>query len=416
MSTSAIKTQKSLLIESGPGIRSGLNDLKKNLNSKTITAGVIAAIFGCSGPALVTIKSATDAGYTEPQIVSWLFGIYVFGGLISLLMALKYKMPITGAFSIPGASMLGAALVGFSFNEAAGAFIMAGVIVLLIGLSGLMGKIMKWLPLPIVMGMIGGAMIRFGTNIVNSAVETPIIGIATIIGFLFVPKIIKNFPPVLAALICGLIASVATRTANLETLDFVYIAPQFIVPSFNVSTILSVSVPLAALVIGAENAQAIGVLYAQGYKPPVNAMTIVSGIGGITSGLFGAHNANIAGPMTAICSSGEVGGKDGRYAASVLNGLLFAGFGLIASIAITFVTALPSTLINILAGVAMINVLINAFKEGFKSNKFKMGAFTALVIGMSGITILKVGSAFWALLGGVVISLITERKDFDEEA
>lgn len=410
-----VKEKRTFSIESGPGFRTSLSDLKGSLNSKTITAGVIAAIFGCSGPALVTIKSATDAGYTQPQIVSWLFGIYVFGGLISLIMALKYKMPITGAYSIPGASMLGVALVGFSFNEAAGAFIMAGIIVLLIGISGLMGKVMKWLPLPIVMGMIGGAMIRFGVNIVNSAVQTPIIGIATITGFLLVPKVIKKFPPVLAALIFGLVTAIITGAVNLSTLDFSYIPPQLVAPKFNVNTILSVSVPLAALVIGAENAQAIGVLYAQGYKPPVNAMTVISGIGGIAAGLFGAHNANIAGPMTAICSSEEVGDKETRYASSFVNGILFASFGLIASIAIIFVTALPSTLINILAGIAMINVLINAFKEGFSSNKFKMGAFTALIIGMSGITILKIGSPFWALLGGVVVSLIVEKKDFDEQ-
>lgn len=414
MAISEPEIKKSALIENGPGIKSSLKDLKGNLNSKTISAAVIAAIFGTTGPALVTIKSATDAGYTEPQIVSWLFGIYVFGGLISILMALKYKMPIVGAYSIPGASMLGVALVGFTFNEAAGAFIMAGLLVLLLGLSGLMGKVMRWLPLPIVMGMIGGVMIRFGIGIVNSAVETPIIGIVTLVGFLVVPKYIKKMPPVLSALVLGLAAAIATGSVNLETLEFTYIPPQLVIPSFNVATILSVSVPLAALVIGAENAQAIGVLYAQKYKAPVNAMTIISGIGGIAAGLFGAHNANVAGPMTAICSSDEAGEKDSRYAAAVLNGVLFAAFGLLASVAIVFVTALPSTLINILAGVAMINVLIRAFKDGFSSNKFTMGAFAALIIGMSGITILKIGSAFWALLGGVIVSLIVERKDFDE--
>ena len=36
--------------------------------------------------------------------------------------------------------------------------------------------------------------------------------------------------------------------------------------------------------------------------------------------LVGAHNANIAGPMTAICSSSEAGPKEGRYVASVVNG------------------------------------------------------------------------------------------------
>ncbi len=409
------ETKKFSVIEKGPGIKAGLKNLKSHLNGKTITAGIIAAIFGTTGPALVTIKAATDAGYTHPQMVSWLFGIYVFGGLVSLIMALKYKMPIVGAFSISGASMLGTALVGFTFNEASGAFIIAGVLVLILGLSGLVGKVMRWIPLPIVMGMIGGVMIKFGINIVNSVAAAPIVGAASLIGFLFVPKLIKKFPPVVAALIFGLVTAVITKQINLGTMEFSYIAPQLVKPSFNISTILSISIPLAVLIIGAESAQAVGVLYAQGYNPPVNAMTITSGIGSIIAGLFGAHGTNIAGPMTAICSSEEAGKKEDRYAASIVDGTLFIIFGLISSIAIAFITLFPSELINILAGLAMINVLINAFKEGFSSNKFKMGAFTALIIAMSNITILKIGSAFWALLGGILVSLITEKKDFNKQ-
>jgi len=40
------------------------------LNQKTITAGVISTIFGCTGPALIVIDSATKAGYNQNQIIS----------------------------------------------------------------------------------------------------------------------------------------------------------------------------------------------------------------------------------------------------------------------------------------------------------------------------------------------------------
>jgi dolichol-phosphate mannosyltransferase len=190
---------------------------------------------------------------------------------------------------------------------------------------------------------------------------------------------------VLGALILGIIALIATKGLAIESTSFAYIPPRIIVPHFNVATILTVSIPLAALIIGAENAQAIGVLYTQGYKPPINAMTVISGFGGIAAGLVGAHNANIAGPMTAICSSEEAGeNKEGRYAAGIINGIFFGLFGIFASFAIAFVKIIPSQLINVLAGLAMINVLINSFRDGFQTGKCKMGAFTALVIGASG--------------------------------
>lgn len=407
---------KKSIIEKGPGFSSGLKDLKKNLNSKTITAGFVAAVFGCTGPALVVINASTKAGYTTEQTISWLFGIYFFGGLISFIMSLYYKMPIVGAYSIPGASMLATSLVGFSFNEAGGAFIMAGVIVLLLGVTGLIGKVMKFLPLPIVMGMIAGVMLRFGTNIVNSTMTLPIICGSAILGFFLVRKLSKKFSPILGALLLGVIAMVATGGFNSGSFELRYVAPQIVVPVFNVASILSVSIPLAALVVGAENAQAIGVLKGQGYDVPTNAMTVISGFGGIFSGLVGAHNANIAGPMTAICSSSEAGeDKSGRFAAAFANGIFFMSFGLVASYAMGFIKGIPLPLVNVLAGLAMINVLIDAFKDGFGTGNFRLGSFFAFIVGASGVTVLNIGSAFWALVVGVVVALISEKQDFDKK-
>src|SRR5680860_321968 len=406
--------QKSQLFEKGPGFTSGIRDLPKHLNSKTMTAGIVAAVFGCTGPALIVLSAATKGNLTSAQAISWLFAIYFFGGVISLGLALYYKQPINGAYSIPAAVMLIGALSTFTINEAVGAYLVAGILVLALGLSGLVGKLMRWLPLPIVMAMIAGAMIRFGTGIITSANKAPVIGVAALVGFLVLPRLTKKIPPVLGALILGIIAAASVGGLDFSGVSYKFVAPQIFVPAFNINAFFSISIPLAALVIGAENAQAIGVLMGQGYKPPINAMTIISGIGGIATSLFGGHNANIAGPMTAICSSEEAGDKkEGRYAATVVNGIIFGAFGLLASIAVAFVTGLPRDLISIVAGLAMVGVLIGAFDEAFSTKKFKIGAFFALIIAMSGITILKISSPFWALLGGVVVSFLVESKDFN---
>ena len=47
----------SYLIEKAPGFKSGLADFGKYTNAKTVTAGLVAAIFGCTGPALITITA-----------------------------------------------------------------------------------------------------------------------------------------------------------------------------------------------------------------------------------------------------------------------------------------------------------------------------------------------------------------------
>jgi benzoate membrane transport protein len=97
----------------------------------------------------------------------------------------------------------------------------------------------------------------------------------------------------------------------------------------------------------------------------------------------------------------------------VVNGILFSSFGMLAGIVVPFVTALPSVLVSTVAGLAMISVLVNSLQTAFSDNKFQIGAFFALVIGMSGVSFFNISSPFWALVGGVIVSLIIEHDHFN---
>lgn len=399
-------------IEPGPGFGAGIGGFGSAFGIKTASAGIVAAIFGCSGPALIVIGGAQDGNLSDGQTVAWLLAIYGLGGAISLIMGLYYKMPITGAYSIPGAALVAGALATFPFEQAVGAFFMAGAIVFFLGVSGAIGKVMRWLPMPIVMAMIAGALIRFGIGAVTSVQDLPVVvGLATLAFFLSM-RFLTSVPPVLSALVVGLATALLTGSFGGGDAPIAFVAPEFTAPVFTLDAFLAIAVPLAVLVIGAENAQAIGVLYAEGYRAPVNAMTILSGVGGMLAGLMGGHNANIAGPMTAICSSDQAGeDRGGRYAATVFNGVLFAVFGIFAGIAVPLIMALPGALIGAVAGLAMITVLLSAFQAAFdKSRGHQIGAFVALIVAMSNVSFLNISAPFWALLAGAIISLLLETR------
>ncbi|WP_221930871.1 benzoate/H(+) symporter BenE family transporter [Telmatospirillum sp. J64-1] len=405
-------TGKAGIFEAGAGFMNGLRGFPKHVSLKSVSAAAVAAIFGCTGPALIIIGAAEAGGLSSAQTVSWLFAVYFLGGLISLILATYYMQPIVGAYSIPGAAIMLTALQTFDFSQAIGAFIMAGVLVLLLGVSGLIGKVMRWLPMPIIMAMIAGALIRFGTGTVSAAGTAPLLVGAAVAAFFVTMRFSKTIPPVLAALVVGIVVAAATGSFQVANVPVDFVLPTFTPPTFSLDVFLAVSIPLAILVIGAENAQATGVLMAEGYRPPVNSMTVISGIGGILAGFLGGHNANIAGPMTAICSSEQAGEeKKGRYTAAMVNGVLFGSFGIFAGIAVPFVLALPRPLIATVAGLAMIGVLVAAFQQAFtKSQGHQIGAFVALVVAMSDVRLLSISSPFWALVFGVLVSMIIERK------
>ncbi|MFB4165488.1 benzoate/H(+) symporter BenE family transporter [Alteribacillus sp. JSM 102045] len=385
----------------------------KSMNVNTISAGVLAAIFGCTGPALIVMGGAQNGGLTEVQTISWLFAIYFFGGLLGIILSIRYRQPIAGAYTIPGAVLVAGALSNYSLNEAAGAYLVTGLIVFVLGISGLISKVMNWIPVPIVMAMIAGAMISFGTDMILSIEEAPLIAGSAILVYLLSSVLIKKLPPILPAFMVAAILAVSMNQFVMGDMEPSFIVPQLVLPVFSLDAIISISIPLAILVIGAENAQATGVLITQGYKPPVTAMTLLSGIGGMITSFFGGHNANVAGPMTAICASEEAGrDKQARYSSVFVNGVIFAAFGLFAGIAVPFVTAMPGVLIGTIAGLAMIGVLLNSLQSAFSKTKFQIGSFFALIIGISEINFLDISSPFWAIIGGVIVSLIMERKDF----
>lgn len=396
-------------------IFSGLKNLPMVLNVRTISSGIVAAVFGCTGPALIIIGGASAGGLTNAQTISWLFAVYFFGGILGVLLSLKYRQPIAGAYTIAGTVLVAGSLTQFTLNEAVGAYIVSGILVFILGAARIIEKILQRIPVPIVMGMIVGVMIKFSIDMIVSIKVSPLLAGSAMVVYLMSMRLFRRFPPVLSALVVSILIAYFTNQLHFQNITGSFIAPELVMPSFNIEAIVSISIPLAVIVICTENAQAAGVLVAEKYNPPISSMAIFSGLGSLVAAFFGGHSVNIAGPMTAICASKDSGRKDERYGAVFVNGVLFSSFGIFASIVVPFVIAIPAVIVSVIAGLAMIGVLLNSLKIAFSDSKFQLGAFFALVIGMSGINLFNISSPFWAIIGSVLVSLIIERDHFKKD-
>ncbi len=80
---------------------------------------------------------------------------------------------------------------------------------------------------------------------------------------------------------------------------------------------------------------------------------------------------------------------------------------------VALIEATPRYFIAIIAGLALLRVLSSAFAVAFAQGKHAMGALFAFLIAASGIEILGIGASFWALVIGILLSLIFETSDFD---
>lgn len=400
------------VIERGPGFASGIRDLFPRMSVANVGAGLIAAIFGTTGPALILLDGAASGGLSSGQTVAWVSAVYILGGLISFVMGLYYKQPIVGAWSIPAAALVVSNLESYSLGEMMGAYFLASLLVLVLGLTGWMRKVVRWIPMPILMAMIGGVLVGYAVNAIEAAGSAPVIVGSAAVGYFLLARFITAIPGVVGALVFGVVAVVVTQSWESAPEGIGWTSPELTAPEFNWLVILGVGIPLA-LVIQAENTQSMGVLIAEGYRAPVNAITAISGLVSVFAAPFGGHNASIAGPMTAICGSPEAGpDPKSRYPSVIINGTIFLIFGVFASIAVGLVTVLPSELVTALAGLAMLGVLLIAFKGAFGASRFRMGALVGMLIGLSGVTLWGISTPFWALLGGLLVSALLEPGDF----
>jgi len=406
------------VMEKGHSLGSSFLQLLKDTNPAGVGTGLVATLFSTLGPGVIVMTSAKAGGLTDAQAVSWLLAIYSFGGLATIFMSLRYRIPLVVAYSIPGAILLAKLLPHFSLPEAVGAYIVVGVVTLILTVTGLIKKVVDRIPVPIMLGMVGGVLFSFGIGLFKASIQQPhIYGVMLIVFFaaMAFKKFAQKVPPIVIAMVVGAILLMVYGQIKATPLSFELARPEFVWPVFSLRAIIEISVPLFFLVIGVQNIQAVGVLIAENYEPPINAMYLVPSIGAFFNASMGGHCAVTAGPSTAICSSPAAHEKhELRYVAAFYEGVFWFCFALLAKTAVEAVNMVPKEFVVVLAGIAMFDVFSTAFRGAF-SGKFRYGAIVAFFIAVANLPILTVGAPLWAIIFGVAISLALERDDFKKD-
>ena len=404
-----------MILEKGYDLKESFKILCTNINAAAVGTGLVATLFSTLGPGVIVMNAAKSGGLTDAQAVSWLLALYGFGGLSTMFVALRYRIPLVIAYSIPGAILLGKLLARFSLSQAVGAYMVVGLVALILTLTGAIKKVVDHIPVPVMLGMVGGVLLSFGVSMFSAAIKTPSIYGIMLVLFLVVMgfrKFSQKFPPIIVAMIVGAALLYYFGLIKPVTMSWQFAQPRLALPSFSWSAILNISVPLFFLVIGVQNIQAVGVLLAEGYTPPINAMYLIPSIGAFFNGFLGAHPAVTAGPSTAICSgpaSGER--KELRFIAAFFEGVFWFCFALSAKVAVDAVKLVPAEFTYVLTGLAMFDVFGSAFRGAF-TGQFKSGAVVAFFVAVTNLSILSVGAPFWAIVLGVLTSLLVERGDF----
>jgi benzoate membrane transport protein len=362
-----------------------------------------------TGPAVIILQAAASGGFTSQQTVSWMFAVYFFGGVFSIMMPLLFKIPITGGHSLTGVAFLATATAQFSYPQLIGGYVMSGLLILLVGFSGLFTMMIKWVPREVISAMLGGLVAGYVVQLVPAIKEMPLVGGAAAVSFLLCTRYSRRIPPVLGAIAAALAILLLTGGITGSTSQLAFSWPVLQSPEFTMIGFITLSLPLALLILSNDAAPGIGALEGGNYKPPIRKIITGSGIFSVITSFFGGQSANIAGMMTAICAGPDAGHREKRYMGSVVSGVVTIAFGIFAWKVVPFIQSLPQAFVAMLAGFSLISVLYGSLQAGFSSSRYKISALTAFIVTLSNVSFFHISAPVWALLIGALLTRSVEK-------
>ncbi|MHA6641420.1 benzoate/H(+) symporter BenE family transporter [Mesorhizobium sp. A623] len=368
----------------------------------------VAAIVGFGGTLAIIIAAADAVGATQLQTASWVTAICLAMAIETAWLSWRTKMPVITAWSTPGAALI-AASTGFSMGEAVGAFLVTGVLLVVTGLFKPLTRLIAKIPGSVASGMLAGIVVTFAIGAVKTIPADPWLILPLIAAF-FVIRLFNPALSVLVVLIGGGVAAFLTgRVGGLPTPELSTLT--LIAPEFSASAVIGLAIPLYLVTMASQNLSGLAVLKADGYDPAPGPLIGVTGLFSVLSAPFGASTTNLAAISAAICTGPDVHPdpaqrwKTGPFYA--LAYLIFAIFG--ASLVAIF-AVLPQSLIVLVAGLALIASLSNALSIALKDADERMAATITFAVTASGLTLFGIGSAFWGLVGGLLVLLLDGLK------
>ena len=388
-------------------VRANIAGLPKAATWSGFMAGFLCVLISVTGPVALVFQAAQAGNLTTLQIDSWLFAIFFGSGLFGFLLTLRYGIPVIGAWGAATTALLVTSLSTHPLPEVIGAFFVASVGLIIVGISGLFGKFIHFVPRPVVMAMLAGVLFNFGVKVFSSMKSGLLLSLAMVIVF-FIGRSIKMRAPILLSLVVGLVVAGFESKLMNPHLTGSIVHPQWITPTFSIASTLNLALPIFLLVMTTQNATGTAVLFNMKYEAPVNAIVTMGGVLSLLSAGFGGSGVNTA-AMTAAIGSGPEADPNPktRYFAGFVSGVLYMLLGLFASVETGLLAALPVVLVSALAGLALIPTIGSSLHEALIDPEYRDAGLVALLISVSGITFLNVGAPFWGLVGGIVIHQFT---------
>ncbi|MEO6472229.1 MAG: benzoate/H(+) symporter BenE family transporter [Aeromicrobium sp.] len=376
-----------------------------------ISAGIIAALVGYTSSFAVVLTGLTAVGATPRQAASALLALCVTQGLAMIWLTRRYRIPIVLAWSTPGAALLaGTHSVRGGWSAVVGAFLIVGVAYVVTGLWPALGRIIARIPAPVAQAMLAGVLLELCLAPVTAVVDNPAaiipIALTWLLGVRFAPR--WAVPAAFAMAGIVIVIDLARRGEGIAAASLV---PELSLttPAWTWSAVVGIAIPLFIVTMASQNVPGVAIMKSFGYDVPWRPTIVTAGAATVVGAAAGGHSVNLA-AISAALAAGPAAGPDTkrRWIAAHTAAWTYLVLGAFSAALAALVTVAPRGVIATVAGLALLSTLADALEGSVRHRKGREAAVVTFLVAASGITALGIGSAFWAVVAGLVVHAVLD--------
>jgi benzoate membrane transport protein len=368
-----------------------------------VSATFTAVVVGFASTILVVMEASRSVGASPAEQASWAAALCFGMAATSFILSVRYRMPMITAWSTPGAVLIATTGSSLTYANALGAFVVAGLLMMVAGLIKPLEKAIEKIPAPVAAAMLAGVLLRYTLGVPGAAMAMPWAVLPLIAVFFALRLSFPLFavPVVVTAAVVGAFLT-GSLLEGCCTLGFTALV--WTTPAFDAQAVLSVGVPLFLVTMASQNLPGFAVLRASGYQPPVQPALLVTGAASALLAPFGSHAVNMAAITASIVTGPDCHPDPGkRWLVALPYAVLYGLIGLMAASFVGILGALPKDLVTAVAGLALFAPLMGSITAMMKEPRDIEAALITFLVTASGLSILGVGSAFWGLVAGLVL-------------
>ncbi|MEY9969461.1 benzoate membrane transport protein [Streptacidiphilus sp. MAP12-16] len=367
-----------------------------------LTAGLVTAVVGFASSFVLVLAGLRAVGADQHQAVSGLLLLCLAMGGLAIGLGLRYRQPISIAWSTPGAALLlSAGHQSGGYRSAIGAFMISGLLISLTGLWSRLGRWVVTIPAPLATALLAGVLLPLCLAPVRAAVQLPTLALPVIAVWLLLTRFARRWatPGALAMTVCLLLlrhsGSAGSATGLLPSVTLT-------TPALTLGSLAGIAIPLYVITMAAQNVPGIAVLTHFGYRPPTRAVLLSTGLTTALAAPGGAYMVNLAAITAALSAGPDAHPERGRrWIASVTAGAVYIFFGLTAGLSAALLATAPPLLVEAVAGLALLGTLGSALAAALTREAGRESAVIAFVVTASGVSVFGIGSPFWGLVAGL---------------